>query len=156
MSVNDQELTERILYQAQQYQMPPEEFVRRIQEAGQLGAIYSDVRRSKALDAAASAAATVTDESGAPADRPTWSAASAMRRTRLSRTSLGPTTPRPTPRVFEADPDAVETAEEPVDSPATDAPATDEPGATEVEAPAHDSVEPAVQPEGGRAAAPTT
>ena len=52
VSVNDQELTERIIYQAQQYQMPPEEFVRRIQEAGQLGAIYSDVRRSKALIAA--------------------------------------------------------------------------------------------------------
>ena len=67
VSVNDQELTERILYQAQQYQMPPEEFVRRIQEAGQLGAIYSDVRRSKALIAAV-AAATVTDESGAPVD----------------------------------------------------------------------------------------
>ena len=49
VSVNDQELTERIVYQAQQYQMPPEEFVQRIQEAGQLGAIYSDVRRSKAL-----------------------------------------------------------------------------------------------------------
>ena len=78
-----------------------------------------------------------------------------MRRTRLSRTSLGPTTPADTEGASEADPDAVETAEEPVDSPATDAPATDEPGATEVEAPAHDSVEPAVQPEGGRAAAPT-
>jgi trigger factor len=47
--------------------MPPEEFVRRIQEAGQLGAIYSDVRRSKALIAAV-AAATVTDESGAAVD----------------------------------------------------------------------------------------
>ena len=43
------ELTERIVFQAQQYQMPPEEFVKRIQEAGQLGAIYADVRRSKAL-----------------------------------------------------------------------------------------------------------
>jgi trigger factor len=67
VSVNDQELTERIIFQAQQYQMPPEEFVRRIQEAGQLGAVYSDVRRSKALIAAV-AAATVTDESGAPVD----------------------------------------------------------------------------------------
>jgi trigger factor len=63
VSVNDQELTERIVYQAQQYQMPPEEFVRRIQEAGQLGAIYADVRRSKALIAAVRAA-TVTDASG--------------------------------------------------------------------------------------------
>jgi trigger factor len=63
ISVNDQELTERIVYQAREYQMPPEEFVRRIQEAGQLGAIYADVRRSKALIAAVRAA-TVTDASG--------------------------------------------------------------------------------------------
>jgi len=67
VSVNDQELTERIIYQAQQYQMPPEEFVRRIQEAGQLGAIYADVRRSKALIAAVRAA-TVTDASGEAVD----------------------------------------------------------------------------------------
>jgi trigger factor len=67
ISVNDQELTERILFQAQQYQMPPEEFVRRIQEAGQLGAIYSDVRRSKALLTAVRAAA-VTDASGSVVD----------------------------------------------------------------------------------------
>lgn len=66
-TVNDQELTERIVFQAQQYQMPPEEFVRRIQEAGQLGAIYSDVRRSKALIAAVRAAG-VTDESGNEVD----------------------------------------------------------------------------------------
>ena len=63
VSVNDEELTERIIYQAQQYRMPPEEFVQRIQEAGQLGAIYADVRRSKALIAAVRAA-TVTDASG--------------------------------------------------------------------------------------------
>jgi trigger factor len=67
VSVNDQELTERIVFQAQQYQMPPEEFVRRIQEAGQLGAIYADVRRSKALILAVRDA-TVTDESGAVVD----------------------------------------------------------------------------------------
>jgi trigger factor len=67
VSVSDEELTERIIFQAQQYQMAPEEFVRRIQEAGQLGAVYSDVRRSKALIAAVGAA-TVTDESGAPID----------------------------------------------------------------------------------------
>jgi trigger factor len=53
--------------QAQQYRMPPEEFVRRIQEAGQLGAIYSDVRRSKALLTAVRAAA-VTDASGSVVD----------------------------------------------------------------------------------------
>ena len=67
VQVNDQELTERIVYQAQQYGMQPEQFVQRIQEAGQLGAIYSDVRRSKALITAVRAA-TVTDESGEPVD----------------------------------------------------------------------------------------
>lgn len=67
VSVNDQELTERIVYQAQEYRMPPEEFVRRIQEAGQLGAIYADVRRTKALITAVRAA-TVTDGSGAAVD----------------------------------------------------------------------------------------
>jgi trigger factor len=67
VQVNDQELTERIVYQAQQYGMQPEQFVQRIQEAGQLGAIYSDVRRSKALISAVRAA-TVTDESGEPVD----------------------------------------------------------------------------------------
>jgi trigger factor len=66
-TVSEQELTERIVFQAQQYQMPPEEFVRRIQEAGQLGAVYSDVRRSKALIAAVRAA-SVTDESGSAVD----------------------------------------------------------------------------------------
>ena len=49
VSVGDQELTERIVYQAQQYGMQPEQFVQQIQQAGQLGAIYQDVRRSKAL-----------------------------------------------------------------------------------------------------------
>lgn len=67
ISVDDQELTEQILFQAQQYQMQPEDFVRRIQEAGQLGAIYADVRRSKALLAAVRAA-TVTDSTGGRLD----------------------------------------------------------------------------------------
>ncbi|SDG69385.1 trigger factor [Pseudonocardia oroxyli] len=67
VSVGDQELTERIVYQAQQYGMAPEEFVQRIQQAGQLGSIYQDVRRSKALIVAVRAA-TVTDEAGEPVD----------------------------------------------------------------------------------------
>ena len=67
VTVSQEELTERIVFQAQQYQMPPEEFVQRIQEAGQLGAIYSDVRRSKALIAAVRAA-TVTDSAGTALD----------------------------------------------------------------------------------------
>jgi trigger factor len=47
--------------------MPPEEFVQRIQQAGQLGAIYADVRRSKALIVAVREA-TVTDAAGGPVD----------------------------------------------------------------------------------------
>ncbi|MHA6630784.1 trigger factor [Pseudonocardia sichuanensis] len=66
-TVDDQELTERIVFQAQQYQMEPQEFVQRIQQAGQLGAVYADVRRSKALISAVRAA-TVTDESGTEVD----------------------------------------------------------------------------------------
>ncbi|MGH3614811.1 MAG: trigger factor [Pseudonocardia sp.] len=67
VSVDDKELTERLVLQAKQYQMPPEEFVRRVQEAGQLGAIYAEIRRSKALMTALRAV-TVTDESGAVVD----------------------------------------------------------------------------------------
>jgi trigger factor len=67
VSVTDEELTERIVMQAQEYRMPPQEFVRRIQEAGQLGAIFADVRRTKALISAVRAA-TVTDASGATVD----------------------------------------------------------------------------------------
>jgi trigger factor len=67
VTVSDDEFTERIVLQAQQYQMEPQEFVRRIQQAGQLGSIYADVRRSKALIAAVRAA-TVTDASGAEVD----------------------------------------------------------------------------------------
>jgi len=67
VAVSEQELTERIVHQAQQYKMQPEEFVRRVQEAGQLGAIYSDLRRSKALISAVRSA-TLTDTTGAPVD----------------------------------------------------------------------------------------
>lgn len=62
ISVNDQEITERILYQAQQYGMAPEQFVQQIQQAGQIGAIYQDVRRSKALITAVRAASITTPD----------------------------------------------------------------------------------------------
>lgn len=67
ISVSDQELSERIVFQAQQYGMQPEEFARRLQQTGQLGAVYADVRRTKALIKAVRAA-TVTDASGNPVD----------------------------------------------------------------------------------------
>ena len=67
VTVSEQELSERIVFQASQYGMPPEEFVRRLQEAGQLGVLYADARRSKALIQAVRQA-TVVDTAGAPVD----------------------------------------------------------------------------------------
>jgi trigger factor len=67
ISVNDNELTERIIYQAQRFGVSPDEYVQRAQESGQLGAIYADVRRGKAL-ASVVRQAEVTDESGQKLD----------------------------------------------------------------------------------------
>jgi trigger factor len=63
VSVSDQELTERIIYQAQRFGVSPDEYVNRAQQSGQLGAIFADVRRGKAL-ASIVRQATVSDASG--------------------------------------------------------------------------------------------
>jgi trigger factor len=67
VNVNDNELTERIIYQAQRFGISPDEYVQRAQESGQLGAIFADVRRGKAL-ASVVRQATVTDASGNAVD----------------------------------------------------------------------------------------
>jgi trigger factor len=67
VTVGQDELTERILFQAQRYGMAPEQFIQQIQQAGQLGAVFADVRRGKAL-AGVVEQATVTDTSGASVD----------------------------------------------------------------------------------------
>ncbi|MFC9766010.1 trigger factor [Rhodococcus jostii] len=67
VTVGQDELTERILFQAQRYGMAPEQFIQQIQQAGQLGAVLADVRRGKAL-AGVVEQATVTDTSGAAVD----------------------------------------------------------------------------------------
>lgn len=67
VTVSEQEVTERIVFQAQQYGMAPEEFVRRMQEAQQLGSLFADARRTKALLLAVRAS-TVIDTSGAVID----------------------------------------------------------------------------------------
>ena len=67
VNVNDNELTERIVYQAQRFGISPDEYVQRAQQSGQLGAIFADVRRGKAL-ASVVRQATVTDESGNTVD----------------------------------------------------------------------------------------
>jgi len=67
VQVNDAELSERIVYQAQRFGISPDEYVQRAQQAGQLGAIFADVRRGKAL-ASVVRLATVTDASGNAVD----------------------------------------------------------------------------------------
>ncbi|MPZ65504.1 MAG: trigger factor [Pseudonocardiaceae bacterium] len=67
VNVDESELTERIVYQAQRYGVSPEEYVKQAQQAGQLGAIYADVRRGKAL-ASVVRRAVVTDASGNTVD----------------------------------------------------------------------------------------
>lgn len=63
ISVSDGELIDRVVYQAQRFGVSPDEYVRRAQESGQLGAIYADLRRGKALAWLVSQT-TITDASG--------------------------------------------------------------------------------------------
>ncbi|MXP22537.1 trigger factor [Gordonia sp. HNM0687] len=65
--VDQDELTQQILFQAQRYGMQPQEFIQQLQSAGQVGAVYADVRRGKALAGIVSEV-TVTDSSGAAVD----------------------------------------------------------------------------------------
>ncbi len=63
VSVSQEEFTERLVYNAQRFGVSPEEYLRRLQEAGQLGGIFAEVRRGKALMGAVQQA-TLTDASG--------------------------------------------------------------------------------------------
>ena len=61
--VSQQELTEHILFTAQSYGMDPNQFIQQIQQSGQLGNLFADVRRGKAL-AVSILKATVKDTDG--------------------------------------------------------------------------------------------
>ena len=63
LSVSDSELSERIVYQAHRRGVSPNEYAQQAHQSGELGAIYADVRRGKAL-ATVVRQATVTDASG--------------------------------------------------------------------------------------------
>ncbi|MFD6161525.1 trigger factor [Nocardia sp. NPDC060256] len=65
--VGQDELTERILFQSQRYGLAPEQFIQQVQQAGQLGAIFADVRRGKAL-AGVVGKVQVTDSEGNAVD----------------------------------------------------------------------------------------
>lgn len=67
VGVSDMELTQQIVAQAQRYGVQPEEFLQRAQQSGQLGAVYADVRRGKALVTVVRRA-TVTDGAGNAVD----------------------------------------------------------------------------------------
>ena len=61
--VGQEELTERIIFQAQRYGVSPDQFIQQIQQANQLGALFADVRRGKAL-ASVVDRVSVTDTDG--------------------------------------------------------------------------------------------
>ncbi|MGH3754478.1 MAG: trigger factor [Pseudonocardiaceae bacterium] len=63
LSVTEDELTERIVYQAQRHGISPSQYAEQAREAGELGTLYADVRRGKALDTVVRQA-TVTDAAG--------------------------------------------------------------------------------------------
>lgn len=65
--VDQDELTQQILFQAQRYGMQPQEFISQLTQANQVGAVYADVRRGKAL-ADIVGDVTVTDSNGDAVD----------------------------------------------------------------------------------------
>jgi trigger factor len=67
LGVSDAELTEHVIAQAQRYGVSPQEFAQQLTQAGNLPALVSDVRRSKAL-ATVLERATITDASGRTVD----------------------------------------------------------------------------------------
>lgn len=67
LSVNYDELTERIVYQAQRHGISPAQYLQQAQESGELRAMSANVRRVKALDTVVRQV-TVTDGSGKPID----------------------------------------------------------------------------------------
>lgn len=67
VQVDQSEFVERVMFNAQQLGMSPDQYFQRVTQGNQVGAIFADVRRGKAL-AAAVEQATVTDASGATVD----------------------------------------------------------------------------------------
>ena len=65
--LTDQELTERVIAQAQRAGVPPEQFVAQAQADGQLGLVYADARRTKALFRVLRSA-TIVDSTGEAVD----------------------------------------------------------------------------------------
>jgi trigger factor len=67
VGVTQQEFTERVMFNAQRFGMRPDEYFQRLQEANQLGGVFTEVRRGKGLMAAVQQA-TITSLSGEKLD----------------------------------------------------------------------------------------
>jgi len=67
VQVDQQELMERIMMEAQRFGVSPEEYIQQAQQADRLGAVFADVRRGKAL-ATVVQAATVLGPDGEKVD----------------------------------------------------------------------------------------
>ncbi|MGB3696421.1 MAG: trigger factor [Gordonia sp. (in: high G+C Gram-positive bacteria)] len=67
VEVGQDELTQQIFMQSQRYGIAPQEFIQQLQNANQIGALYADVRRNKAL-AELIGEVTVTDTNGEAID----------------------------------------------------------------------------------------
>ncbi|MFT4088868.1 MAG: trigger factor [Gordonia sp. (in: high G+C Gram-positive bacteria)] len=67
VEVSQEELTQQILMQSQRYGVAPQEFIQQLQNANQIGALYADVRRNKAL-AEVITEVKVTDTNGETID----------------------------------------------------------------------------------------
>ncbi|MFZ0325299.1 MAG: trigger factor [Actinomycetes bacterium] len=65
--VTQAELAEYIVRQSSQYGMTPDQFAQALSQSGQVGSVFADVRRAKALSVVLEAA-TVVDASGNPVD----------------------------------------------------------------------------------------
>ncbi|MDQ6658084.1 MAG: trigger factor, partial [Actinomycetota bacterium] len=63
VGVSQEEFTQRVIYNAQRFGLAPDEYFSRLQQADQLGSVFADVRRGKAL-ASAVGKATITDTAG--------------------------------------------------------------------------------------------
>lgn len=86
VTVGQDELTERILFQAQRYGMAPEQFIQQIQQANQLGAVFADVRRGEISRSVVESAVSRTP----PAQSSTPLNCSAAARTKPKRMRLIP------------------------------------------------------------------
>lgn len=67
VTVTQQEFSERVMYNAQRFGMRPDDYFQRLQQANQLGGIFAEVRRGKALMSAVQQA-TITSLSGEELD----------------------------------------------------------------------------------------